>query len=126
MKHLLILIIVCLIGLAANTARASNNDYQKAGEAYERGDYKTALKLYRDLASLGHAQAQYDLGVIYFTGIGLEAEKNPQKVLGTIRDGIALIAKAAENNNPDALSMVASFYERGLKPYSKDLEKAHA
>ncbi len=44
----------------------------KAGvEAYQRGDYATALKECRPLAEQGDAHAQNNLGVMYFLGKGV-------------------------------------------------------
>lgn len=39
--------------------------------AYERGDYATALQLFRRLADQGDAEAQYNLGFVYDQGQGL-------------------------------------------------------
>ncbi len=39
-------------------------------EAYERGDYATALSEWRPLADQGDAVAQYNLGVLYEKGQG--------------------------------------------------------
>jgi uncharacterized protein len=47
----------------------------KDGEAaYERGDYATALRLFRTLADLGDAFAQDDLGVMYDNGQGVQQD----------------------------------------------------
>ena len=42
-----------------------------AEEAYNSGDYATALRLWRPLAERGHADAQYSLGVMYSQGRGV-------------------------------------------------------
>ena len=39
--------------------------------AYKRGDYTTALRLWRSLAQQGNASAQYNLGLMYEKGYGL-------------------------------------------------------
>ncbi len=46
-------------------------DLQAGAEAYDRGDYATALKEWRPLAEQGHAKAQYNLGVMYDDGEGV-------------------------------------------------------
>jgi len=46
-------------------------DFQEGTDAYERGDYETALKEFRPLAEQGHAQAQVNLGIIYSQGRGV-------------------------------------------------------
>ena len=39
--------------------------------AYNKSDYKTALRLWRPLADKGDARAQYNLGVMYHDGQGV-------------------------------------------------------
>lgn len=53
-------------------ARAS--DFDKAVKAYERGDYPTALRLFRSLAKGGNADAQNNLGLMYAMGRGVEQD----------------------------------------------------
>ncbi len=40
-------------------------------EAYQRGDYATALRIFRQLADQGNAAAQFNLGVMYDEGQGV-------------------------------------------------------
>ncbi len=47
------------------------SSYQEGCVVYERGDYDTALKEFRPLAEQGHAEAQYNLGVMYVQGQGV-------------------------------------------------------
>ncbi len=46
------------------------SSYQEGMDAYERGEYDTALKGFRPLAEQGDAAAQYFLGVMYAKGHG--------------------------------------------------------
>ena len=43
-------------------------------EAYQRGDYETARRLFQDLAEDGNAAAQYNLGVMYENGDGVAVD----------------------------------------------------
>ncbi len=52
-------------------APACTDDYETGVEAYQRGDYATALTEFRPLAQQGDARAQYNLGVIYSKGQGV-------------------------------------------------------
>ena len=45
--------------------------YQRGSVAYEKGDYKTALKEWTPLAEQGNEYAQHSLGEMYFIGIGV-------------------------------------------------------
>jgi TPR repeat protein len=45
--------------------------FEDAAAAYERGDYKTASRLWRTLAEQGLAMAQLNLGIMYAKGNGV-------------------------------------------------------
>ena len=64
--RLLLAVVVVLVAAPAWAA-----DLQAGVEAYNRGDYATALKEWRPLAEHGDALAQYNLGVMYFMGRGV-------------------------------------------------------
>ena len=64
------LTIAVLLGSAGVSASASA-DYQKGWNAYESGDYATALRELRPLAEQGHANAQFHMGVTYAEGVGV-------------------------------------------------------
>ncbi len=44
---------------------------EDAEAAYAKGDYATALRLFRPLADQGNAKAQYNLGSMYPVGWGV-------------------------------------------------------
>jgi len=46
-------------------------DFQMGWEAYESGDYATAIKEWKPLAEQGDASAQYNMGLIYEEGHGV-------------------------------------------------------
>jgi uncharacterized protein len=46
-------------------------DYKAGEDAYNRGDFATALREWRPLAEQGNALAQYNLGVLYRKGRGV-------------------------------------------------------
>ena len=54
------------------TATALAADLQKGKEAYDAGDYATALAILTPLAEAGDAEAQYRLGHMYEWGKGVE------------------------------------------------------
>ena len=64
----------CAITLAFGTLSA-HAGFDEGLAAYERGDYATALKEWRPLARQGHADAQYNLGVMYANGQGVPQDK---------------------------------------------------
>lgn len=54
-------IVSALLLLAASSSVAA--DFAAEVEAYERGDYATALREFRPLAEQGNAAAQFNLGI---------------------------------------------------------------
>jgi TonB family protein len=55
-------------------------DIDDGQAAYDRGDYETALRLWRPLAEQGSARAQNNLGVLYENGKGV-----PQNVVEAVK-----------------------------------------
>jgi hypothetical protein len=46
-------------------------EFEDAGAAFDRGDYATAVRLFRPLADQGDAAAQQRLGLMYEGGLGV-------------------------------------------------------
>jgi hypothetical protein len=69
MKRLLVLPVLLLTLLVGNPAISA--DFQKGKEAYNKGDYATALRELKPLAEHGNAQAQIYIGTMYGNGQGV-------------------------------------------------------
>ena len=67
MKHALAAFILAL----SLTAPVAAGPWEDAVAAHERGDFATALRLFRPLAGQGNAVAQFNLGVMYDNGHGV-------------------------------------------------------
>ena len=142
-----VLTIAILISLAAPAWAGILEAYL----AFERGDYETALREFRPLAEQGHANAQYNLGLMYDEGRGVpqdyaEAVKwyrkaaeqgtaRAQANLGTMyanghgvpRDygeAVKLYKKAAEQGNAVALNNLGFMYDNG-RGVPQDYVQAH-
>lgn len=63
-SFLLVLSVVCLVGPAWA-------DFQAGMDAYNRGDFKTALREWQPLAEQGDARAQFSFGLLYENGDGV-------------------------------------------------------
>ncbi len=61
------LVLAAVVVLVAAPAWA---DFKAGMDAYERGDYETALTEFRPLAQQGDADAQFYLGFMYSKGRG--------------------------------------------------------
>jgi uncharacterized protein len=100
---------------------------EEAQAAAKMADYKTATTLYTELAESGNAQAQYDLGVIYYRGIGIEQ---------SYEQAAKWHLKAAEQGHADAqYSLAAMHFNRDIPTedylaaanwYLKAAEQGHA
>jgi TPR repeat protein len=67
-----VLSIVCLaVPACANYKVGEATNYQIGSDAYERGDYATALREWQPLAKQGEADAQVSLGWLYSNGHGV-------------------------------------------------------
>ena len=55
----------------SNESNDFDDDFEYAVDAYEREDYETSYKLFLPLAEQGDAEAQCNLGVMYYEGIGV-------------------------------------------------------
>ena len=53
----------------------SHADFQAGKNAYDRGDYETALKEWQPLAEQGDAKAQLFIGYMYEVGQGSPSER---------------------------------------------------
>ena len=81
------------------------NDPSKDGlAAYQRGDYATAMKLWRPLADQGLAPIQLSLGVMYAKGQGVSQD---------YVEAIRWFRRAAGQGNVNAQYYLGSFYVEG-------------
>jgi TPR repeat protein len=72
-----------LLGLLVALPPATAQDLSRGLQAYEDGDYATALAEWRPLAWQGNAAAQYGLGRMYDRGYGVTAD--PAQAAGWYR-----------------------------------------
>ena len=95
-------IVSALLLLAASSSVAA--DFAAGVEAYERGDYATALREFRPLAEQGDAAAQFNLGLMYANGEGVP-EDDIQAVFWW--------RQAAEQGDADAQLNLGVMYSLG-------------
>ena len=79
--------------------------------AYHRGDYVTALRLWRPLADQGNVHAQFNLGVKYHQGQGV-----PQDYA----QAVSWCRKAADQGMVTAQFNLGVMYEHGLGVVLRD------
>ncbi|MFZ7107977.1 tetratricopeptide repeat protein [Avibacterium avium] len=106
---------------------AQETQLQQGFEAAQRGDFATALQLWKPLAERGHAKAQYNLGVMY---------KNGQEVKQDDFQAVKWYQKAAEQGDAKAQYNLGNMYSTGrgvkqddfqaVKWYQKAAEQGYA
>ena len=102
----------CIIGLAMLASTASG-DYEAGINAAFNGDYETAFREFLEAAEEGLDLAQYNLGILYFTGQGVD--RDPEQAFKWTE-------KAAEQGHTNAQANLASLYFDGLG-VDKDIAK---
>lgn len=93
---------VLLVAVLATHADAQN--FKTGLDAYDRGDYETALKEWRPLAERGDARAQFNLGIIHFN-----AQSVPHDPIKTVQ----WYRAAADQGYGPAQAGLAFMYETG-------------
>ena len=94
---------LALVVALSGTAHAQ--DFQKGYDAYQAGDYATALQEWRPLADQGDADAKHNLGLMYENGQGV-----PQDYAEAVR----WYRKAAEQGTVQAQYSLALGYKYGV------------
>ena len=89
--------------------------YGRGWAASQAGDYATALKEWKPVAMQGHAQAQYNLGVMYRVGQG---------VLQDYKEAVKWYKLAAKQGHASAQYNLAFMYGTG-KGVLQDNTMAH-
>ncbi len=79
-------------------------DFEAGMEAYDRGDYATALKEWRPLAEQGDANAQFNLGSMYEYGDGVPQDDT---------EAVRWYRLAADQGYAKAQSNLGLMYEYG-------------
>ena len=102
-------------------------DWEKGLDAYEKGDYETAIKEWERLASQGDADAQYNLGHMYQSGLGVTQD------FGMAIKWYILAAKQGDSEAQNNLGVmyesgqgVEQNYETSVKWYKLAAEKGNA
>tara|TARA_B100000959_G_scaffold104391_1_gene110093 strand:+ start:665 stop:1219 length:555 start_codon:yes stop_codon:yes gene_type:complete len=96
------------------TPSLSLGDYESGSIAFERGDYKTALKEFKDLAEHNDSHGQYGMGLMYDLGTGVSMN---------FEEAAKWYQLSAEQGNADAQNNLATMYAEG-EGVEKDTHKA--
>jgi len=75
MKKLTRTIYLTLAILLGSLVAGCGSDFDKGLAAAQTGDFATALREWEPLAEQGDAYAQYNLGLMYFNGLGVPQDE---------------------------------------------------
>ena len=89
---------------AANKEIDSSTQFQQAEAAYDQGNYSQALRLFQSLAQQGNPMAQYNVGTLYYEGLGVA--QNYEIAMEWFR-------KSANQGYADAQYNLGVMYENG-------------
>ncbi len=107
MKRTLTALVLGVTLLLASGGVGYAQDFQKGWEAYNKGDYATALREWSALAEQGFANAQYNLGVMYGKGKGVLQDNIYAHMWANIAASNG-VADAAKNRDIIAKRMTAA------------------
>ena len=71
MRPMLKAVLAAVILAVSFASPVAAGPFEDGNAAYDRKDYATALRFYRPLADQGHAEAQFNLGLMYSNGRGV-------------------------------------------------------
>jgi uncharacterized protein len=121
------IIAILILATGLGFGGAARADLQDGSDAYNRGDYATAVQEWRPLAERGNPGAQVSLGYMYEAGEG---------VLQDYKEAVKWYRKAAEQGFAQAQFNLANVYADGrgvqqdykeaVKWYRKAAEQDHA
>ena len=86
---------------------------ERAEKAWDRKDYASAARWYRKAAKEGHAGAQYCLGWMYYSALGVRLDE---------AEAVKWFRLAAEQDEPDAQKALGDMYLRGEGVKADEIE----
>jgi uncharacterized protein len=104
MRKLTATLCLTLAVLLGSVGMSASADFQKGADAYQSGDYLTALREWKPLAEQGNVRAQNKLGVMYRRGIGVPLN---------YKTAIKWYKLAAEQGYAIAQSKLGTMYAEG-------------
>lgn len=105
MLRSLAVIVALLVGSAFLATAATADKFEDAVAVYQAGDYAAAYPVFMDMAAAGHSGAETMLGVMYFSGQGVEKNESFAAIW---------FFKASQKGNANAHLAFGSLHIRGV------------
>ncbi|HEY9079827.1 tetratricopeptide repeat protein [Magnetovibrio sp.] len=109
-----LLVLICVVALAASCAQKPVTAYQRGNLAYRAGDYSEAMTILKPLAESGHSSAQLRVAYMYNEGLGVAKNRF---------DALDWYCRAAQSGRGAAINNIGYFHENGFV-VARDLDKA--
>lgn len=94
----------------------ATDEMRNSFDAAEAGNFDRAVSIWRSLAEKGDPQAQFNLGLMYHSGLGLSQSEN---------EAVKWYQKAAEGGYSPARVYLVVGYEEGWFGLPQDQQKSH-
>lgn len=104
LKHFILSFILISFSLSV----VQGSELEDGFQAFKAGNYEQALRLWLPIAEKDDADAQYNLGILYQKGLGVE--KNP-------KTAFIWYKRASANGHTDAMYNLGIMYDRGKVIY---------
>ena len=101
--------------IALSIGQAAADGYNEGFLAAEAGEFKSAVQYWKPLAEQGHAIAQFNLGMMYHGGLGVELDETK---------ALEWYHRSAENGYHKAQEYLAVGYREGWFGLPKDIKRA--
>jgi TPR repeat protein len=95
--------IAVIVLVSAFAAPVTAGTFEDAVDAHARGDYPRALRLVRLLANDGDASAQFNLGLMYTTGQGVQQDKCCRSIMVSESRRARLRPRPIQSRDPVSL-----------------------
>lgn len=118
-SRIVFLFAVAILLISASTSaladRFNNENYDEGFMAAEKGDFKSAVEQWRPLAEKGHPIAQFNLALMYHSGLGVDLDE---------AKAVKWYRKSAKNGYYRAQEYMEVGYREGWFGLPKDSKKA--
>ena len=98
-RFILVLIQVSTLSFAVQAA-----ELEDGFTAFKAGSYEKALRLWLPIAEKDNADAQYNIGILYMKGLGVEKNE---------KTAFVWYKRSAANGNTDAMYNLGTMYNQG-------------
>lgn len=106
LKRLILLFVFISSSLASGIVQSSELD--DGFQAFKTGNYEQALRLWLPLAEKENDKAQYNIGILYMKGLGVEKNE---------KTAFIWFKRASSNGNTDAMYNLGMMYNQGRVIY---------